>query len=250
MPVQHDLREIRAEAKGLLRTARVSPLRFTLLYLAISLALSLLDTAITGRFDVGSIDVLPFSISFVSILITLFTTVLHAGFICYCLCVQRGEETPYDALFDAFPFAGKVILLEVLEALLVGIGAMLFIVPGVILLFSYSFAMIHLCQNPDMGAVEALRRSRRDMLGYKWQMFRLILGFWPMLLLSALVTYGCSRLLSALLPDTLAGALVTTLVSGVLSGAVDVWLMPWISFAQLGFFRRVTASQNQNSEPF
>lgn len=250
MPVQLNLREIREEAKGLLRTARVSPFRFTLLYLAISLGLSLLDTAITARFDVGGIDVLPFSISFVSILITLFTTVLHAGFVCYCLCVYRGEETPCDALFDAFPFAGKVILLEVLEALVIGVGIMLFIVPGVILLFSYAFSMIHLCEDPEIGAIEALRRSRREMLGYKWQLFRLFLGFWPMLLLSAVVTYACSRLLSGLLPDTLVGALLSTLISGVLSGAVDVWLMPWIALAEVGFFRRVTAPQSQNNEPF
>ena len=47
MPIrQLDRAAIRREARELIRTARVSPIKFTLLFLAVSLALSLLDTAL------------------------------------------------------------------------------------------------------------------------------------------------------------------------------------------------------------
>ena len=49
MPIrQLDRAALKCEAKDLIRTARVSPIKFTLLFLAVSLALSLLDTALTS----------------------------------------------------------------------------------------------------------------------------------------------------------------------------------------------------------
>ena len=71
MPIrQLDRAAIRREARELIRTARVSPIKFTLLFLAVSLALSLLDTALTSL--TGRIVGVAFvSVSFASILIGL-----------------------------------------------------------------------------------------------------------------------------------------------------------------------------------
>ena len=91
MPIrQLDRAAIRREARELIRTARVSPIKFTLLFLAVSLALSLLDTALTSL--TGRIVGVAFvSVSFASILIGLITQVLDAGYKCYCLGVHRRE---------------------------------------------------------------------------------------------------------------------------------------------------------------
>ena len=115
MPIrQLDRAAIRREARELIRTARVSPIKFTLLFLAVSLALSLLDTALTSL--TGRIVGVAFvSVSFASILIGLITQVLDAGYKCYCLGVHRREEMPYESLFDGFTFAGKVIALYIVE---------------------------------------------------------------------------------------------------------------------------------------
>lgn len=249
MPIQLDLRDIKFEAKGLLQTARVQPLRFALLFLAIDLSLSLLETAVTGLTGVGSIDTpLPFSVSFLSILITLLNTVLLAGFANYCLCIHSGAEMPYESLFDAFPFAGKVILLDVLEGVAIGLGFLLFIVPGVILAFSYEFALYHLLEDPDISVIDAMRRSRREMNGYKWQLFRLLLSFWPLLILIAVVVSVCEYPLNNLFPETLAGNLFYTLITGVISAIPEAYLMPYIELAQVSFFRRATAGQQGRNE--
>ena len=115
MPIrQLDRAALKCEAKDLIRTARVSPIKFTLLFLAVSLALSLLDTALTSL--TGRIVGVAFlSISFVGILIT---QVLSAGYCCYCLGIHRREEMPYESLFDGFTFAGKVIALYMSRAFL------------------------------------------------------------------------------------------------------------------------------------
>ena len=119
MPIrQLDRAAIRREARELIRTARVSPIKFTLLFLAVSLALSLLDTALTSL--TGRIVGVAFvSVSFVSILIGLITQVLDAGYKCYCLGVHRREEMPYESVFDGFTFAGKVIALYIVEGFFV-----------------------------------------------------------------------------------------------------------------------------------
>ena len=242
MPVAIDRAEIKAEAKSLLKTAQVSPLRFTLLFLAIHLGLDLVSTAVSDMLG-DSIGVLSFSFSFVGVLITLLSTVLLAGYANYCLCVQRGLAMPYDSLFDAFSFAGKVILLEVLQGLLIGFGFMLLFIPGVILAFSYAFAIFHLCEDPDISVTEALRCSRLEMKGYKFQLFTLLISFWPLLLLVAVVLGACEYFIDGMFPGTLSGDLLYTLISGALAAAAEVYLMPYMELAQVGFYRRVLAQQ-------
>ena len=139
MPIrQLDRAAIRREARELIRTARVS------------LALSLLDTALTslpGRI----VGVAFVSVSFASILIGLITQVLDAGYKCYCLGVHRREEMPYESLFDGFTFAGKVIALYIVEGFFVALWSMLFVIPGIIAVYRYSFAIWNLCQDPELG---------------------------------------------------------------------------------------------------
>ena len=173
MPIrQLDRAAIRREARELIRTARVSPIKFTLLFLAVSLALSLLDTALTSL--TGRIVGVAFvSVSFASILIGLITQVLDAGYKCYCLGVHRREEMPYESLFDGFTFAGKVIALYIVEGFFVALWSMLFVIPGIIAVYRYSFAIWNLCQNPELGVMEALNRSKRQTIGYKGQLFGL-----------------------------------------------------------------------------
>lgn len=255
MPVYPiDRAEIRSEAKGLLRTASVPPLRFTLLFLAICLVLDEISAAMSyllkDSHDIAPFGALSLSFSFAGILISLLSTVLLAGYVSYCLAIHRGAEMPYDSLFDAFPFAGKVILLELLQGLLIGLGLLLFIVPGVILGFAYVFALYHLCEDPDIGIVEALQRSREEMRGYKWQFFLLLLSFFPLLFLAGAVLALFETLLEGRFPDTLAGALLSALVSGVLDGAAQAYLLPYLELAQIGFYRRVTAerAENQNED--
>ncbi len=165
MPIrQLDRAAIRREARELIRTARVSPIKFTLLFLAVSLALSLLDTALTSL--TGRIVGVAFvSVSFVSILIGLITQVLDAGYKCYCLGVHRREEMPYESVFDGFTFAGKVIALYIVEGFFVALWSMLFVIPGIIAVYRYSFAIWNLCQNPELGVMEALNRSKRQTQG-------------------------------------------------------------------------------------
>ena len=141
MPVSLDLGRIKAESRSLLRSGTVSPFKVTALLLAITLVLDVIDSAVSYMIDTsGGLTVLSFS--FVSILVSLISIVLNAGYLCYCLGIRRGEHMPYESLFDAFSFAGKAILLSIVEGIFIGLWSLLFVVPGIIAAYRYSFAMM------------------------------------------------------------------------------------------------------------
>lgn len=246
MPEEFSIGSLKAEARLLLREARVPPLRFTLVFLAVDLALTEISTAM-GYLLGDRIGVAALPFIFAGVFFSLLSTVLLAGYACYCLGVARGEAMPYESLFDAFPYAGKVILLTLAQGLLIGAGLMLFVVPGVVLSFSYAFALYFVCEDPGTGVTDALRRSRLALQGFKWRLFLLLLSFLPLALLFALPLSVCEHLLRGAFPATLAGALLKTFVSGVLAAGASVYLTPYMALAQVVFFRRVTA---QTELPF
>ncbi len=169
MPMQLDTGAIKAESRSLLRTGEVNPFRMTLFYLLITLVLDMINSGVSYMIDsAGGFTVLSFS--FVSILVGLVALVLNAGYYCYCFGILRREQMPYESLFDAFPFAGKVILLSIVEGVFIFLWSMLFVIPGIIAAYRYSFAMLNLCENPELGVMEALNLSKRQTNGYKWQL--------------------------------------------------------------------------------
>ena len=239
MPESLDPRALKETSWRLMRTARVLPLRMTALLLALTLGLNLIG-AVAGRvLPMAAVNGLPVAFSFFDVLILLINGVLNAGFLLYCLRVRRGEALPYDSLFDAFPFAGKVVLLDVLMWSLIGLGFSLFIVPGWIMLFSYSMAMFHLVDEPEMSVLEALRRSRAEMRGHKWQLFGVFVSFWPLLLGEFAALFVSQTLLGRALPDTLAGDLLYVLLSSLLLALVEIFLTPYLRLTQAGFYEQV-----------
>ena len=90
MTVSLDLRAIKANARSLLRSGRTRVLKLSALYLAIDLVLNLIDAAVSYMiYSSGGFTVLSFS--FVSILVSLISIVLSAGFVRCCLGILRGE---------------------------------------------------------------------------------------------------------------------------------------------------------------
>lgn len=162
------------EAAELLQTAQVSPKAMTALYMGILIALDVIEFVPGNGF---------FSI-FLSILSSLLSSVLGAGFILYCMAIRRGERAEYLTLFDGFSFVGKIILLEIVTSFFIILWSMLFVIPGIIAAYRYSFAPFNLYENPGIGVMEALDMSKRQTYGYKWQLFTLGISYFGWILLA------------------------------------------------------------------
>lgn len=95
--------------------------------------------------------------------------------------------------FNGFEVFGKSIWLNIITSFFTVLWALLFIVPGIVKMYSYSMAPYILAENNDMTAREALRESKRIMHGHKGELFVLHLSFIPWILLGA-VTCGIAMI--------------------------------------------------------
>lgn len=257
MPIyQLNRREIKAEARDLIRSGSVSPLRMTALFLAITLVLDLIDSAISYMIDSsGGFTVLSFS--FVSILVALISLVLNAGYTCYCFGVHRRESMPYESLFDAFSFAGKVILLSIVQYVFIALWSLLFVIPGIIAAYRYSFAIMNLCENPELGVMEALDLSKQQTFGYKWQFFLLSLSFigWALLAgfavsgIEYLIFGGFDNILSLETARSLSQAVSGAFIERGLASLAALYLTPYMQLSFCGFYLRATALRENPQQP-
>lgn len=91
-------------------------------------------------------------------------------------------------LFKGFNNIGKAIGLNIVMGIFVFLWSLLLIIPGIIAAIRYSQAMIILAENPDIGIMEAINRSKEIMAGVKAKYFFLQLSFlgWALLCLLTL----------------------------------------------------------------
>lgn len=225
-----DRGSLKRESKVLLKTAQVSPYLFTLVLLAIMFVINGISDYVqmddefayvySLRFDMDlSFLALhrafpAFAVWFVSIVCTLLGVVLNVGASLYHLGIRRGEEMPYVTLFDGFAFAGKVILLFIVQYIFILLWTFLLVIPGIVAAYRYRFAMLNLCENPEIGVMEALNMSKAQTLGFKWQLFVLDLSFLGWQLLCALTL-----------------------------GILSIWVQPYVTQTNVGYFQQIKAAK-------
>lgn len=188
-----DRRQVKADTRAVLRSAQTAPAAIFAAWLGIRAVLSLLQAFLpAGDGFFGS----PVSL-FVTLFSSLISAVLLAGIYLYCMAIRRGERAELLTLFDGFAFAGKVIGLQVLTTLFTALWSMLFVIPGIVAAYRYRYALINLCENRDLGVMEAIEMSKQQTRGYKWQLFMLDLSYFGWILLASLPAI----VMSALVPD-------------------------------------------------
>ncbi len=71
----------------------------------------------------------------------------------------------------------KLIAVAFLSALVIFLGFVLFIIPGIIFAYMFSQASFIMMDNPEIDIMEAMRRSKAMMKGYKFDLFIFQLSF-------------------------------------------------------------------------
>ena len=119
--------------------------------------------------------------------------VISMGRATYSLNLIDGVEAEFADLFVGFRRFYDALIMNVVSILMVFLGALLFVVPGIILGYAYAMAPYILAETPDISGTEALRLSRQMMKGHKWELFWLELTFigWSIL---AAFTLGLGNL--------------------------------------------------------
>lgn len=234
--------EIKAEARALIRSGVASPLLVSAILIAVQIFLSELTTFLeSGTFSflqimeimkngeyppllAASTEEIPVYASFVAILCSLVITVLTAGYYAYCMGIRRGLEMPVSTLLDGLGIAGKVIWCSILMSIKTFLWSLLFVIPGIVAIYRYRFAMYNLITDNSLSASEAIALSCRQTEGMKMDLFVLDLSFigWELL---SLLTFGI----------------------------LDIWRFPYLILSDLGYYEqaqiRMGASTPGNAPP-
>lgn len=104
---------------------------------------------------------------------------LALGVAIFALRIARGQKAEISNIFDGFQNFGAAIGTYLLMMLAIIIGTICFIVPGIILAFGLSQCLFLLADDPDIGPVNALKKSWEIMDGHKMDYFVLSLRFIP-----------------------------------------------------------------------
>ena len=256
-----DRKSLKEEARELLSGAQVPPKAMTALYTGLLLVLNMVS-AFTGE---GILS------TFVSILTSLLSVLLGAGFAMYCMAIRRGERAEYLTLFDGFSFVGRLIALTIVTYAFITLWSMLFVIPGIVAAYRYRFAPYKLYENPGIGVMEALEMSKRQTTGYKGQLLALDLSYIGWTLLASLpamvemgmVYYGMfssyydymTGAIAVMPADFTVFALLPawlwTLISGLWSMAVSLFFLPHFQCVELGYFETAkrTSGVGEGAEP-
>ena len=112
-----------------------------------------------------------------NIILLLIGGALALGLATFSLAIARKEEAKFAMLFSGFDHYGKTLKLYLLMVLFILLWMLLLIVPGIIAAISYAQAFYLMSDDPNIGAMEAIDKSKKMMYGYKWKFFCLGLRF-------------------------------------------------------------------------
>ena len=150
----------------------------------------------------------------ITFIYSLFASILSVGYSSVCLKVARGIDVRFGDLFDGFSYGLKIIGLNFLMGLIVAFGYMLFVIPGIVLNLAYSQAIYILIDDPSVGIIEALRRSRKLMKGHKVEFWVFNLSYIGWYILSSLFILG------------------------------DLWVQPYVGVGTALYYESVTGKQS------
>ena len=129
---------------------------------------------------VGSLQIIPV----VGGVLGLFIAGPMAVGICiFTLSLSRNENTRLEQIFEGFRNYGTVLGAYLLMVVFIFLWALLLIIPGIIAAIAYSQTFYILAEDDTIGSMDALRKSKEMMDGYKWKYFCLGLRFigWALL---------------------------------------------------------------------
>ncbi len=123
---------------------------------------------------------IPFFGPYLSLLIS---GPFSVGLAIYFMCISRGQESRFEQIFNGFRYFVTALGAYLLMTLFIILWTLLLVIPGIIAALSYSMTYFILVDNPEIGAYEALKESKKLMDGYKMKLFLLLLSFigWSLL---------------------------------------------------------------------
>ncbi len=103
--------------------------------------------------------------------------VIETGYARYNMKLVSGSGTSFYDLFYEFRRWGTCVVMRLVRSILVFLGTLVFIIPGIVLGYGFRMAPYILAEHPECGSWEALSESWNMMRGHKFRLFCLDISF-------------------------------------------------------------------------
>lgn len=161
---------------------------------------------LSGKWDLAVIIIaiyafLQFAVAMIPIAGSVIQFIISGAFtfgLLYCyLGISRGEAVKVEDLFCGFKLLLKTLLLIILQTIIISLGFILFIIPGIIASLSLAMSYYILIDNPELSSFDVIKLSYHMMKGHRIRFLMLNLSFigWAIL---ATIPFGLGWL--ALVP--------------------------------------------------
>ena len=131
----------------------------------------------SGLFEIGT----RFESLFLLLLGQLISFIVNGlitfGSLSFYLKISRGEEVEFNELFKKTHMFIPYILISLLTGIFTVLWSFLFLIPGIIAALSYSQSLLIALDNPNMDAMETIKKSKELIDGHKMDYFVLNLSF-------------------------------------------------------------------------
>lgn len=260
-------KQMKAQAKSLMRNSKPKPVYVTIVYVVLLMAFAVLsyklvDEAMVNAYSsifnsMGIYDANGFLVPdafdrlqnfdydafysalmregptpmarLLDLLLSAVEAVIGAGFVIFTLRTIDGSGASYWNLFDGFAMFFRIIWLYIVEGIFIFLWAMLFVFPGIIAMYRYRMAIYLLLEHPEMSVMDCIRESKRLMKGHKWELFVFDLSFIGWALLIGFV-------------DGFGASLGITLLGVSVLGYVGyVFLLPYMDLSYSLYYRQLSA---------
>jgi len=111
---------------------------------------------------------------------------LNLGLCMYFLKISNSESPGIENIINGFQPLLQVLLLYFVSSLLIVLGLLLFILPGIVLSMGFSMSYYIMAEQQDVTFVEALQKSWDLTQGHKMDLFLLNIRFIPWYVLGLL----------------------------------------------------------------
>ena len=267
-------KQIKAQAKGLMRTSKPKPVYVTIVYVVILMVIAVLSFKLVGEpvakayssvmGSMGIYDANGFlapdaydklqnfdydafysaltregpttTARLLDLLLSVVEAVIGAGFIIFTLRTIDGSGATCWNLFDGFAMFFRIILLYIVEGIFILLWALLFFFPGIVAMYRYRMAIYLLLEHPEMSVMDCIRESKRLMKGHKWELFVFDLSFIGWLLLISFM-------------DGFGAGLGVMLFNVIGLGYIGlVFLLPYRQLSYSLYYRQLTAVPASGAE--
>jgi len=172
------------------------------------------------------------------------------GYARFNLNLIDGGEAKVGDLVSQFHRLGAGFLMRLLTGIYTFLWSMLFVIPGIIKMYSYAMTPYILYEHPEMSANEAITESRRIMDGNKWRLFCLELSFigWDLLCALPMIISAASAGVMIGMGASPAAAIVLLLLCLPLSAGYLI-LNPYREAAYAAFYRDISGTSASDDGP-